>query len=135
FGREFTELLDAIGAWHAYRETLPVADMVERGRRTALHALANGVTAIRTHADVGQGIELRAVEALLQVRDELPDLVDLQVVALTYPLTGSIGALNRTLLREALAMGADVAGGGPHPGPPPPARAAVVLPGPAPAPP
>jgi cytosine deaminase len=127
FGREFTELLDAIAAWHAYRETLPVEDMVERGRRTALQALANGATAIRTHADVGQGIELRAVEALLQVREELRDLVDLQVVALTYPLTGAIGESNRSLLREALAMGADVAGGAPHVDPDPGRHVEIVL--------
>ncbi len=127
FGREFTELLAAIGAWHAYRETLSVEDIVERATRAALLALAHGATAIRTHADVGQGIELRSVEALLQVRDALRNLVDVQVVALTYPLTGPLGASNRSLLREALAMGADVAGGAPHVDPDPAGHVEVVL--------
>ena len=63
FGREFTDLMAAIAAWYEFRETLGVEDIVERGRRAALLALAHGATAIRTHADVGQGIELRAVEA------------------------------------------------------------------------
>jgi cytosine deaminase len=127
FGREFTELVAAIGAWHAHRETLGVDDIVERGRRAALFALANGATAIRTHADVGEGIELRAVEALLRVREELRALVDIQVVALTYPLTGAAGASNRSLLREALAMGADVAGGAPHVDPDPAGHVEIVL--------
>ncbi len=127
FGREFTELLAAIGAWHAHRETLSVEDIAERARRTARMFLANGATAIRTHVDVGQGIELRAVEALLRVREELRELVDIQVVALTYPLTGVAGAANRVLLREALAMGADVAGGAPHVDPDPAGHVEVVL--------
>jgi cytosine deaminase len=127
FGREFTELLAAIGAWHAYRETLGVDDIVARARRAALLFLASGATAIRTHVDVGKGIELRAVEALLRVREELRPLVDIQVVALTYPLTGALGASNRSLLREALAMGADVAGGAPHVDPDPAAHVEVVL--------
>ena len=127
FGREFTDLMAAIAAWYELRETLGVEDIVERGRRAALLALAHGATAIRTHADVGQGIELRAVEALLQVRDELRDLVDVQVVALTYPLTGVVGSANRSLLREALAMGADVAGGAPHVDPDPAGHVEIVL--------
>jgi cytosine deaminase len=127
FGREFTELLAAIGAWHDYRETLGVDDIVDRARRTALLFLAGGTTAIRTHVDVGQGIELRAVEALLRVRDALRPLLDIQVVALTYPLTGPLGPSNRSLLREALAMGADVAGGAPHVDPDPAGHVDVVL--------
>jgi len=127
FGHEFTELLAAIGAWYVHRETLTVDDIVDRARRAALLALAHGATAIRTHADVGQGIGLRALEALLRVRDELRPLVDIQVVALTYPLTGPDGAANRSLLREALAMGADVAGGAPHVDPDPAAHVEICL--------
>jgi cytosine deaminase len=127
FGHEFTELLAAIGAWYVHRETLTVEDIAERGRRAALLALSHGATAIRTHADVGQGIGLRAVEALLGVRDELRPLVDIQVVALTYPLTGRDGASNRSLLREALAMGADVAGGAPPVDPDPAGHVVICL--------
>lgn len=127
FGREFTELIAAITAWHAYRTTLDVDDIVERARRAALLALSHGVTAIRTHTDVGPGIELRAVEALLRLRTELRDLLDIQVVALCYPYTGPAGAGNRERLREALAMGADVAGGAPHVDPDPARQVEIVL--------
>src|SRR5262249_1573141 len=127
FGHEFTDLHAAIGAWYVHRETLPVEDIVERARRAALAALAHGATAIRTHADVGAGIGLRAVEALLSVRHELRDLLDIQVVALAYPLTGAAGATNRSLLRDALAMGADIAGGAPHVDPDPAGHVEICL--------
>lgn len=113
------DLVGAITAWHAYREGLSVDDIAERAQAAARLALSHGATALRTHVDVGRGIELRGVEALLRVRESLSDLVDLQIVALTYPLTGAEGIENRARLREALAMGADVAGGAPHVDPDP----------------
>lgn len=113
------DLLGAITAWHAYRESLSVDDIAERAEAAARLALSHGVTAIRTHVDVGRGIELRGIEALLCVKARLHDLVDLQIVALTYPLTGAEGIENRARLREALTMGADVAGGAPHVDPDP----------------
>jgi cytosine/creatinine deaminase len=127
FGHQFTTLLEAIAAWHVYRETLDLDDMVERARRAALLALAHGATAVRTHADVGRGIGLRAVEALLRVRDELRPLVDIQVVALAYPLTGDEWKDNRSLLREALTLGADVVGGAPHVDPDPAGQVEICL--------
>jgi cytosine deaminase len=108
------DLLGAIGAWHAHRRTLSVDDIQARARRAALAALERGVTAIRSHVDVGEGIELRGVQALVALREELRGLVDLQVAPLTYPLTGAEGEENRELLREALALGADTVGGAPH---------------------
>ncbi len=113
------DLLGAITAWHAYRTGLHADEIAERAEAAARLALAHGVTAIRTHVDVGRGIELRSVEALLRVKERLRDLVDLQIVALTYPLTGREGMENRARLRDALAMGADVAGGAPHVDPDP----------------
>jgi cytosine deaminase len=104
----------AIEAWHEHRRGLGVEDIARRAERAALMSLARGATAIRTHVDVGEGIELRAAEALLSVRDRLRELIELQVVALTYPLAGIAGAENRALLRAALELGADVVGGAPH---------------------
>jgi cytosine deaminase len=108
------DLLSAVAAWHAYRHTLSVDDILRRARRAALLAFMRGVTAIRSHVDVGEGIELRGVQALLQLKDELRGLIDLQIVALSYPLTGSEGSRNRDMVRAALATGVDVVGGAPH---------------------
>lgn len=121
------DLLGAITAWHAYRETLSAEDIAERAEATARLALAHGTTAIRTHVDVGPGIELRGVDALLRVKGALAELVDIQIVALAYPLTGREGIENRARLREALAMGADAAGGAPHIDPDPPGHVAACL--------
>ncbi len=108
------DLTAAIAAWHAYRRTLSVDDIAARARRAALVGLARGATAVRTHVDVGEGIGLRAAEALVHVRDELRDLVEIQVVALSYPLSPGLGDENRELVREALELGVDVVGGAPH---------------------
>lgn len=114
FGATAPDLLTAIELWHAHRATLSVDDVAERARAAALETLARGATAIRTHVDVGEGIRLRGVQALLAVRDELRGLVDIQVVALAYPVAGAAGAENRRMLCEAAEMGIDLVGGAPH---------------------
>lgn len=114
------DLDGAIEAWINYRVGLSVADVFKRARTGALRSLAHGVTAIRTHVDVGEGIELRGLEALLQLRSELADIVPLQVVALvSRPFTGTAGAENRAFLRAAMEAGADLVGGAPHVDPDP----------------
>jgi cytosine deaminase len=114
------DLMGAIEAWTSHRAGLTVADIAARARRASRLALANGVTALRTHVDVGADIELRAVEALLQVRAEMAGLIDIQLVALVgRPTSGIEGADNRARLRAALEAGVDVGGGCPHVDPDP----------------
>lgn len=108
------DLGEAIVAWEAHRRTLEPADIAQRARRALRSYVARGATAVRTHVDVGEGIGLRATEALIQVRDELADTVTVQVAALSFPLTGRLGADNVARLREALECGVDVVGGAPH---------------------
>jgi cytosine deaminase len=109
------DLLGAIEAMQAGRHTLTVDDIVDRAERAVRLLVANGVTAIRSHADTMSGHGLRSVEGLVEVRRRVADLVDLQIVALmSWPVTGTAGAEHRALLRDALAAGADVVGGCPH---------------------
>lgn len=116
------DLEGAIEAWLAYRTGLTVADILDRARQGALQSLARGATAIRTHVDVGEGIELRALQALVTLREELAGLLPLQLAALvSRPLTGAAGADNRAFLRAAMEAGADLVGGAPHVDPDPPA--------------
>jgi cytosine/creatinine deaminase len=121
------DLNAAIDAWHAHRAGLGEEDIARRAESAALIALARGVTAVRTHVDVGEGIELRAAEALVSVRDRLRPLMDIQVVALSYPLAGAAGAENRALVRAALELGVDVVGGAPHIDPDPAGHIEVCL--------
>ena len=109
------DLLGAITAWQAAWPSLTKDDIADRARRAALSGVANGLTAIRSHGDLSSVIGLRSMEALVEVRDELRDLVDIQVVALiALPTAGPGGANHRALLRDALDMGVDIAGGCPH---------------------
>jgi cytosine deaminase len=114
------DLEGAINAWLEYRVGLQTTDILDRARAGALQSLAHGATAIRTHVDVGWGIELRGLEALLALQEELAGLVPLQLVALwSRPVTGAAGADNRAFLRAAMEAGADLVGGAPHVDPDP----------------
>jgi cytosine deaminase len=70
------------------------------------------VTRIRTHADTTDH-SLTTVEALLELRQNVEDIVNVQVVA--FPQDGILSDENHEeLLREAIEMGVDVVGAIPH---------------------
>ena len=109
------DLMGAILAMRAARPTITVADTVERAERAARLLHANGVTAIRTHADVTEDNGLISAEALVEVRRRLAAEVEIQVVALAgFPVTGPRGAVHRDLLGAAIELGVDLVGGCPH---------------------
>ena len=109
------DLMGAIVAMESHRHLLGRAETEARAERAARRILANGATAIRTHADVTEGNGLVSIEALVAVRERLRDLVHIEVVALAgWPVTGSEGAQQRALLADAVAMGVDAIGGCPH---------------------
>ena len=102
------------GTGVAARPVLPAAGIAARAWAAATRYLAHGATAIRVHVDVGEEVGLRAVEALLGMRAGLAGIMDIQIVAVaSVPVTGRAGAVNRALLRQALGVGADLAGGTP----------------------
>ena len=109
---------DLAGAIEAIRAVAPGfthEDLVERATRAAYEYLANGTTAIRTHADLGAHTGLRHVRALLEVREALAGLVDVQVVALvSAPWTPEEAEQGARLLAEAVDLGVDLVGGAPH---------------------
>lgn len=72
--------------------------------------LSNGNTHIRAFADVDSKAKLIGVRALLRAREEYKGRVDLQVVAFAQDgMVREPGA--EALVREAMAIGADVVGG------------------------
>ncbi|MGE0881296.1 MAG: amidohydrolase family protein [Acidimicrobiia bacterium] len=109
------DLMGAVTAARSHHHTLTVADMEARAERAAMMSLANGITVIRTHVDLSPSIGLKAVEAVVNVRERLRGLIDIQIVPLvSAPTTGASGAEARARQREAHDMGADVVGGCPH---------------------
>ncbi len=82
----------------------------ENARRAALEALRHGCLFIRAFVDTDTKARLEGVKALLRLRNELRDVMTIQVVA--FPQDGVIrdeGA--GELVRRAVEMGCDVVGG------------------------
>ena len=109
------DLMGAITAMSEHRHLLDVADTVDRAERAARLMASNGYRYVRTHADTTTEHGLRSIEALTEVRRRVADVIDVEIVSLCgWPVIGPGGADQRSLLREALATGADVVGGCPH---------------------
>ena len=108
------DLERAIESWREYSTGMTVESIADRARSQALAMLRNGTTGIRCHVDMLVGPEpLRGVTALLQVRDELADLMDIELVALAGRDTPD------STVEAALAAGVDLVGGAPHLAPDP----------------
>ncbi len=105
-------LLEGIQRWAAIKPDLTEEDVRGRAREAILWEVAHGVQFIRSHVDVCDP-SLTALRALVALREELKDVVDLQLVA--FPQEGVYAYADGTrLMEEALAVGADVVGGIPH---------------------
>ncbi|MFI0409412.1 amidohydrolase family protein [Actinomadura sp. 3N508] len=108
------DLDGAVTAIRAAYATMDEADLRSRATEALLTALSHGYTAVRSHADVGEGIGTRSVRVLTGLRERAAALLDLQVVALAAtPVAGAAGRHNRRFLAEAIELGADVVGGAP----------------------
>ena len=105
-------LFEGIAVWAERVASLTAADVQSRVRQVLRWQLACGVQHVRSHVDVCDP-ELRALRALIELREEARGLVDLQLVA--FPQQGILGFDGgRELMREAMELGADVVGGIPH---------------------
>lgn len=106
-------LEEAIRNTGALKARYTPEDVYERARTVLDWAVRHGTTHMRAHPDVDPIERLLGVEALLRLREEYRDLIDLQVVA--FPQEGIVKAPGtEELMREALRLGADVVGGCPY---------------------
>jgi len=105
-------LFEGIECWAKRKDKLNAEDVKERVRRAVKLYASNGVQFIRTHVDVTDP-SLVALKAILDVREELRDLADIQIVA--FPQEGILSFPNgRELMEEAVRLGADAVGAIPH---------------------
>jgi cytosine deaminase len=105
-------LFEGIAIWAQRVQDLTVDDVRDRVRQVLRWQLANGVQHVRSHVDVCDP-SLRALRALVELREEARGLVDLQLVA--FPQQGILSFDGGPdLMRKAVELGADVVGAIPH---------------------
>ncbi len=109
-GAGMVNALSAIELASRVKEQYAEAWILENVRRAVALAAVHGTTHLRALADVDGKARLEGVKALLRAREEFKGVVDIQVVAFAQdgivrePAAGP-------LLRQAMALGADVVGG------------------------
>ncbi|PLM07767.1 cytosine deaminase, partial [Klebsiella pneumoniae] len=105
-------LFEGITRWSQRKASITPEDTRQRALKTIGMLRDFGVQHVRTHVDVTDP-SLAALQALLAVKQEAADLIDLQIVA--FPQEGIESYPNgRELMTRAIEMGADVVGGIPH---------------------
>ena len=105
-------LFEGIECWSRRKETLTEEDVRQRVKNAVSMYSVNGVQFIRTHVDVTDP-SLVALKTLIELRKELQDTVEIQIVA--FPQEGILSYPNgKKLLADAVEMGADAVGAIPH---------------------
>ncbi|MEJ2633480.1 MAG: cytosine deaminase [Acidihalobacter sp.] len=105
-------LWEGIALWSEIKPSLDEDSVYRRARKTLLWMLSHGVTHVRSHVDICDP-SLVALRALLGLREELRDTIDLQLVA--FPQEGLYAyADGEALMQEAIHLGVDCLGGIPH---------------------
>ncbi|MBR3345728.1 MAG: amidohydrolase family protein, partial [Solobacterium sp.] len=105
-------LFEGIECWSKRKEKLNKADIRDRVNRAVRMYASNGIQHIRTHVDVTDP-SLVAMETMIELREELKDVMDIQIVA--FPQEGILSYPNgKELLKKAIELGADAVGAIPH---------------------
>jgi cytosine deaminase len=105
-------LFEGIECWSKRKAKLTKEDVKNRARRAIQMQASNGIQFARTHVDVTDPT-LIALEGMLELKEEVKDFVELQIVA--FPQEGIQSYPNgMELLENAVKMGADCVGAIPH---------------------
>ncbi|KRL01723.1 cytosine deaminase [Liquorilactobacillus capillatus] len=105
-------LFDGIRIWSERKKELTIVDVKARAKETIYQQLRYGIQFVRSHVDTTDP-QLIALQALLELKEELKDVIELQLVA--FPQEGVLSfPKGKELLEQALKEGADVVGGIPH---------------------
>ena len=105
-------LFEGIELWSKRKEKLSVEDIRTRVEDVVRKYAANGIQFIRTHVDITDP-SLMALKTMIQLREELKDYMEIQIVA--FPQEGILSFPNgKALMKEAVKLGADAVGAIPH---------------------
>jgi cytosine deaminase len=111
------DLAGAIDAWTAASRAgiFTHDDMVARIRAALDRLLVNGVTAVRSHINIGSGSGITYLVAAHEAIAPYADLMDIELVSLTHtPIVGPGSEANSAALDAAIEAGVDLIGGCPH---------------------
>jgi cytosine deaminase len=109
-GADMGKAMTAIELAARVKEKYDESWIIENVRKAIAEAAQFGNTHIRAFADVDSKARLEGVKALIRAREEFRGIVDIQVVAFAQDgIVREPGAAD--LVREAMALGADVVGG------------------------
>lgn len=105
-------LFEGIETWALRKEQLTRKDVLSRAKKALMWQAAQGIQYVRTHVDVDDP-ELTALNALLELKEDVSEWMDLQIVA--FPQESILGfPKGKELIKEAILLGADAIGGIPH---------------------
>jgi len=105
-------LFEGISIWLERKKSITKEDVKRRAKHVLNWEIANGTQFVRTHVNCDEPGHV-STEALLEVKDELKDLVDLQIVA--FPQHGIYNYPDGLkLIEECVKMGTDAIGAIPH---------------------
>lgn len=105
-------LFEGIQCWSEYKPLITKENVKERVKEALRKQAMHGIGHVRTHVDVTDP-KLIALEALLEIREEMKDLINIQIVA--FPQEGILSFPNgKELMQQAVDMGVDVIGAIPH---------------------
>lgn len=112
FQNKTATLFEGIQRWSEAKNSLTISEIKSRALKALKQQILYGVQYVRTHIDITDP-NFTALKALLEIKEELKDIVTIQIVA--FPQEGIYSYKNGDkLLEEALKMGADCVGGIPH---------------------
>ncbi|MCM3782332.1 amidohydrolase family protein [Neobacillus mesonae] len=108
--KEAHSLQEAIEITVKLKEGFTKQDMILRSLEVADRLSSYGVTHARCHVEVDPVLGLSAMESVLEIKAQIKDRLDLNIVA--FPQEGIFAALGTSeLLKAAVKMGADAVGG------------------------
>lgn len=105
-------LLEGIEIWGERKKDLTKEDIKKNAMTTIKWLIANGVLKIRTHTDSTEA-NLMTLDALLEVREEMKEFIDIQIVAFPQDGIFAFDGMDK-LMVKSLEKGADVIGGIPQ---------------------
>ncbi|NLJ78891.1 MAG: amidohydrolase family protein, partial [Tissierellia bacterium] len=101
---------EAIRIMGEYKPKMSIEDIKDRANRVLQRAYGNGTRYIRTHVDVDHTIKLNSLRALMEIREDWKDKIEIRIIA--FPQEGIVENEEAfRYLKEAVEMGADIIGG------------------------